>query len=206
MRKQKQPFLDGIAPLVRERYGDRADDILAAAWGRYGALCAENASEAPAMRMHTRRHIYPAISIFGAAAQATGDREAARMLIYDYYTARSRKPASVLRGILKIPGLYRRVPGIFASMTHKKFGPAAGFRFQFYHTPKNETRFDMLECPYLSICQKYGCAEIVPAFCAADDVAYGHMHPKLIWGRTKTLGNGADCCDFHLTAEGRKPV
>lgn len=27
------------------------------------------------------------------------------------------------------------------------------------------------------------------------------MHPKLKWGRTKTLGQGGDCCDFRLTIE-----
>ena len=48
---------------------------------------------------------------------------------------------------------------------------------------------------------KYGCPEIVAGFCRADDEAYGHMHPKLKWGRTKTLGQGGDCCDFRLTIE-----
>ena len=60
---------------------------------------------------------------------------------------------------------------------------------------------DMLECPYMSICRKYGCPEIVPAFCVSDDVAYGNMHPGLVWGRTKTLGRGDDCCDFKLTVK-----
>ena len=30
------------------------------------------------------------------------------------------------------------------------------------------------------------------------DAGYGHLHPKLIWGRTKTIGRGGDCCDFLL--------
>ena len=62
-------------------------------------------------------------------------------------------------------------------------------------------KMDMLECPYMNICRKYGCPEIVPAFCASDDVAYGNMHPKLVWGRTKTLGRGDECCDFKLTVK-----
>ena len=61
--------------------------------------------------------------------------------------------------------------------------------------------FDMLACPYQDTCVKYGCPEIVAGFCRADDEAYGHMHPKLKWGRTKTLGQGGDCCDFRLTIE-----
>ena len=59
----------------------------------------------------------------------------------------------------------------------------------------------MLDCPYQDTCVKYGCPGIVAGFCRADDKAYGHMHPELKWGRTKTLGQGGDCCDFRLTIE-----
>jgi len=68
-------------------------------------------------------------------------------------------------------------------------------------TEQEEMCFDMLACPYQDTCVKYGCPEIVAGFCRADDEAYGHMHPKLKWGRTKTLGQGGDCCDFRLTIE-----
>ena len=37
--------------------------------------------------------------------------------------------------------------------------------------------FGMLACPYQDTCVKYGCPEIVPGFCRADDETYGHMHP-----------------------------
>lgn len=30
------------------------------------------------------------------------------------------------------------------------------------------------------------------------DRGYGDLHPKLIWGRTKTIGRGGNCCDFLL--------
>lgn len=33
----------------------------------------------------------------------------------------------------------------------------------------------------------------------ADDICYGDVHPKVIWGHTKTLGKGGDCCDFRMT-------
>ena len=40
--------------------------------------------------------------------------------------------------------------------------------------------------------------EITRAFCDGDDAGYGNLHPKLIWGRTKTIGRGGDRCDFLL--------
>ena len=81
------------------------------------------------------------------------------------------------------------------------FGPDAGFKAKHHEAEQGCFRMDMLECPYMNICRKYGCPEIVPAFCASDDVAYGNMHPKLLWGRTKTLGRGDDFCDFKLTVK-----
>ena len=57
---------------------------------------------------------------------------------------------------------------------------------------------DMIVCPYFSNCVKYGCTELGTAFCDSDDISYGNMHPKLFWGRTKTLARGNECCDFIL--------
>lgn len=33
---------------------------------------------------------------------------------------------------------------------------------------------------------------------AGEPAAYD-MHPKVIWGRTQTLGKGGDCCDFRMS-------
>ena len=93
------------------------------------------------------------------------------------------------------------VPKFFAKMTKSSFGEDCGFRANWIRTEQEEMCFDMLACPYQDTCVKYGCPEIVAGFCRADDEAYGHMHPKLKWGRTKTLGQGGDCCDFRLTIE-----
>ncbi len=63
---------------------------------------------------------------------------------------------------------------------------------------KIEKIADMTVCPYVETCKKYGCPELAQFFCKSDDICYGNMHPKLVWGRTKTLGTGGDCCDFSL--------
>ena len=33
----------------------------------------------------------------------------------------------------------------------------------------------------------------------ADEPTAWHIHPKLIWGRTQTLGKGGSCCDFKIS-------
>lgn len=102
---------------------------------------------------------------------------------------------------MKIPGLYKKIPKFFYSMTNKMFGSAAGFKTENMHVNKDMVSFDMIACPYLNNCTKYGCPEITEVFCEADDICYGNMHPKLIWGRTTTLAKGGKCCDFKLWIE-----
>lgn len=78
---------------------------------------------------------------------------------------------------MRIPGLYKLIPKFFAKMTKNSFGEDCGFRANWIRTEQEEMCFDMLGCPYQDTCVKYGCPEIVPGFCRADDEAYGHMHP-----------------------------
>lgn len=201
MKQEKNSFLDEISVLVRQRYSKHHGAVMASAWGRYDVLCIENADETKAVQKHTRSRIYPAISVFEALTASGVSREDAAQLILDFYMTRAQKPAKVIQNLLKIPGLYKAVPNLFLVGVNKMFGPEAGFKAKHYEAKQGCFQIDMLECPYMNICKKYGCPEIVPAFCASDDVAYGNMHPKLIWGRTKTLGRGDECCDFKLTVK-----
>ena len=201
MGKRKNSFLNEISAMIRQRYGEKHTAILASAWERYGALCAENTDEPKAVQTHTRRRIYPAIAVFESLVAVGISREDAAQLILDFYMTRAQKPAKAIQNLLKIPGLYKVVPKLFLMGVNKMFGPDAGFKAKHYEAEQCCFRIDMQECPYMNICRKYGCPEIVPAFCASDDVAYGNMHPKLIWGRTKTLGRGDESCDFKLTVK-----
>lgn len=79
-----------------------------------------------------------------------------------------------------------------------KYGSGKGWKYVWHEDPEWELSFDMVKCPYHEKCIAYGCPELCRAYCEADDVCYGDMHPKLVWGRTKTLGKGGDCCDFKM--------
>lgn len=104
---------------------------------------------------------------------------------------------AILR-LLRLPGLYRLVPGLFAKGTRKLFGPAAGFAAKELEVTKSVWRVDMTKCPYHDACVRYGCPELCPSFCDSDDITYGGLHPRLLWHRTETLGRGGGRCDFCL--------
>ena len=77
-------------------------------------------------------------------------------------------------------------------------GPAAGFAATELQTSGGVWRIDMTKCPYHDASVHYGCPELCTCFCDSDDITYDHLHKRLYWHRTKTLGRGDDCCDFCL--------
>lgn len=62
---------------------------------------------------------------------------------------------------------------------------------------KNYFDVTMKKCLWHTACVENGCAELCRLFCDVDDVTYGGLK-KLGFSRTKTLGYGKDCCDFHF--------
>ena len=58
------------------------------------------------------------------------------------------------------------------------------------------------KCLWHDACVENGCPELCPLFCDVDDVNYGGLS-KMGFSRTKTLGYGGDCCDFHFFRLGR---
>ena len=201
-RRLDKRYLTGAVSAMEKHYGvEKTDAIIGDAWRRYAEIVDENADEPKKMYMHTRKRIYPAIAAFDAMTGNGISREEAAVFLNRYYEKRAAGVGAKIRGAMRIPGLYKLMPKFFAKMTKSSFGEDCGFRANWIRTEQEEMCFDMLACPYQDTCVKYGCPKIVAGFCRADDEAYGHMHPKLKWGRTKTLGQGGDCCDFRLTIE-----
>jgi len=197
--KRNCKFLKMLQPFILEKYGpEKTEIIMEKARNRYEEIVRENIHEPKKMYMHTRERIYPGIASFDAmVSEGISRQDATELLIY-YYRKSSEKMAVWVRRLAALPGMYKRIPALFEKLTHKMFGEDSGFRAIYYDTPKTEMKIDMTFCPYFEICKKYGCPEIVPAYCESDDVCYGNMHPGLVWGRTKTLGKGGDCCDFRI--------
>lgn len=62
---------------------------------------------------------------------------------------------------------------------------------------KNSFDVTMKKCLWHMACVENGCENLCRLFCDVDDVTYGDLK-KLGFSRTKTLGYGKDCCDFHF--------
>lgn len=164
-------------------------------YARTAALYCENAGASKAMKTHLKQ-LLPMIAFYEAAQQAAGSKEAALAFLDEWAFIEAEKLVSCIRPLMKL-GLYRLMPTLCSLLLDRMFGKAAGFD---YRTVPDAPVFaaDMTRCPYVDTCARYGCPDLAQYSCKADDVTYGSLHPKLVWGRTQTLGTGGSCCDFRL--------
>ncbi len=176
----------------------KADRIAQAAQKRYEELCRESASDSKALRAHTYKRIYPGIAVYETMRAEGIEQEKAVWYIREYFQRFAARIESHLQRLIRLTGMARKMPGLFMKISRKNFGTDAGFVYEFPESHGNEARFNIEKCPYFETCKRYGCAENTRVFCDGDDAGYGNMHPKLKWGRTKTIGHGGDCCDFLL--------
>ena len=199
---KKNKVMQETQALVEEKFGwAQTERIMGLADKIYAQLCSEGAGQTKAVKAHTVEKIYPVIAFYRAMQQVGISREKALEFL-DWSCSHQAEPqAKALRGLLKIPGLYKKMPAMYAWMTRTNFGEKAGFQAKFYPTDDNRCKFDMVKCLYCDVCRANGCPELVPCFCHTDDVTSGHMHPKILWNRTKTMGEGGDCCDFDIIVQ-----
>lgn len=182
--------------LEQEFKNNGLEDMLEGVYKRTAELLEENKNASEALMTHLEQ-ILPSIAFYEALLEKEGSKEKALEVFDKWCFKKIEKMAKWIPRIMKVPGLYKKVPGIMKMMLDKMFGHAAGFD---YIEKEQENGFaaDMIVCPYVETCKKYGCPELAQFFCKSDDITYGNMHPKLVWGRTKTIGTGGDCCDFSL--------
>ena len=205
MNMKESYLIQDFRRTAAQRFPARSEQLNAAFDARLQALRAENAGASPEKMFHLERQILPGIAAY-EALQTVMPKAEAFETIHGYVEQHARRAHKAFAALLRIPGLYRLVPGIFARMTRRAFGPAAGFAATELQTDAAVWRVDMTRCPYHDECTRYGCPELCRCFCDSDDVSYAGLHPRLLWRRTKTLGRGDDRCDFCLKRQGRGEV
>ena len=194
-----QRLIKETCQIVSEDVGEvKAAQIARSAQNRYEALRAENSSDSKELRSHSYKRIYPGIAVYEAMRSEGISQEKAVWYIREYFQRLAAKRVPFFQRAIKTFGLARKFPHLFMAGVKKSCQPNAGFVYELPESHDNEARINIVRCPYFEICKRYGCPEITSAYCDSDDAGYGNLHPNLIWGRTKTIGHGGDCCDFLL--------
>ena len=194
-----QRLIKETCKIVSEDVGEvKAAQIARSAQNRYEALRTENSSDSKELRSHSYKRIYPGIAVYEAMRAEGISQEKAVWYIREYFQRLAAKRVPFFQRAIKTFGLARKFPYLFVAGVKKSCQPNAGFVYELPESHGNEARINIVRCPYFEICKRYGCPEITSAYCDSDDAGYGNLHPSLIWGRTKTIGHGGDCCDFLL--------
>ena len=180
---------------VCERFPEREAVLNSAFEKRLGELRSEHAGASRQRMQHLESQIMPGIAAY-ETLQTVMPKEEALQTVHGYVEERAYRLKKTFLRLMRIPGLYKKVPGIFAKQTPKFFGISAGFEANEIRMTGGVWRIDMTRCPYHDECVRCGCPELCRCFCDSDDITYDGLHPKLIWQRTMTLGRGDDRCDF----------
>ena len=194
---KKNYLVTAFQKTAAQRFPEQAERLNWALEKRLAELWEENAGATPEEKFHLESQILPGIAAY-QVLQTVLPREEALATLHGYVEERAWKLRKGILGLMRIPGLWRRVPGLFARGTRKFFGSAAGFAARELEVTGAVWRIDMTKCPYHDACVRYGCPELCPCFCDSDDITYGDLHPRLLWRRTETLGRGGRRCDFCL--------
>lgn len=194
-----QRLIKETCKIVSEDVGKvKAAQIAQSAQKRYEALRAENSSDSKELRSHSYKRIYPGIAVYEAMRAEDISQEKAVWYIREYFQRLAAKRVPFFQRAIKTFSLARKFPYLFVAGVKKSCQSNAGFVYELPESHYNEARINIVRCPYFEICKRYGCPEITSAYCDSDDAGYSNLHPNLIWGRTKTIGHGGDCCDFLL--------
>lgn len=90
-------------------------------------------------------------------------------------------------------------PGFYSiySKTFLKIMKTTDLQISTQNSGKDFYDVTITKCLWHTACVENGCEELCRLFCDVDDVTYGGLK-KIGFTRTKTLGYGGDCCDFHF--------
>ncbi len=160
-------------------------------------LLKEHMDDNEGLKEESHHYILPAIAVY-QTLQAHSPN--ALLLFREMWLNGARLGAEHLRKLAKDDDFLQSwIP----SVTPKKTETGA-FKFRIDHVTECETEYHVLRCPYVRFCEAYECPEIITVFCDSDDISFGNIHPRLIWGRTKTIGRGDTYCDFKYTLLNKK--
>lgn len=137
--------------------------------------------------------ILPRIALCKALNEQISSSEEATELMRGYMmdVVAAQKHAS-MAGMQVVPGFFTIYKRVFLRVmgTSDLWESTQSHGRDFFDTR-------ITKCLWHDACVENGCLELCPLFCDVDDVSYGGLR-KMGFSRTKTLGYGGDCCDFHF--------
>ena len=137
--------------------------------------------------------IFPRIALYKAMLQYGLSAEEVYQYMQKYMLdiVATKKHSSTAK-MEKVPGFYSIYSNIFLKIMR-----TTDLQESTQKHGKDYFDITIKRCLWHTACVENGCAELCRLFCDVDNVTYGGLK-KIGFSRTKTLGYGKDCCDFHF--------
>ena len=185
---QQNPHFEMLPSLLQRERID-ADPFMQSVADTLSPLIEAHCHDNEVLRDEAYHYILPAIAVYETWRQYHADPLS---VFREMWLHGAEKGAEFLRSKAKD----RRFLAEWIPNVTPKNCDAGAFLFEIRTATATETEYHVLRCPYVDICRECGCPEIITTFCDSDDISFGNIHPRLIWGRTKTIGRGDPMCDF----------
>ena len=151
----------------------------------------------PVIHEHLAKKLFPPMAYYKALLAAGYEQETA----LTYVKKETHKAALVrkqeMQGLAKLPFAYT-IYRMGVKKHMKKNFPEEGWTTEWVRCDGTEIHFNLRRCIYQELTEQYNCPELCCVYCENDDISFSGLLPKIRFERTGTLGNGADCCDFHF--------
>ena len=137
--------------------------------------------------------ILPRIALYKALLNENFSEEEVYACVRKYMLDKvaAKKHASMVK-MEAVPGFYSLYSKIFLKIMSK-----TDLQQSTQSHDKNHFDVTITKCLWHTACVENSCEKLCRLFCDVDDVTYGGLK-KIGFSRTKTLGYGGDCCDFHM--------
>lgn len=189
IKQQKQ-----IKAFLTEKFGKDKGNILFEKQEKKLNILIENTENKSENQMKTLvQTILPRIALYKVMLKEGFAQEDAYEYMRKYMIDKiaAKKHSSTARMEL-VPGFYSIYSSIFLKIMRK-----TDLQENVQNCGKDYFDVTIKKCLWYTACAENGCAELCRLFCDVDDVTYGGLK-KIGFTRTKTLGYGGDCCDFHF--------
>lgn len=195
IKQQKQ-----IKAYLVEEFGKDQGDTLYDKQEKVLFTLIENTKNKTKNQMKTiTQTILPRIALYKTLAEAGFSKEDIYKYMRKYMLdiVAAKKHASTAK-MEVVPGFYTIYSSIFLKIMR-----TTDLQESVQKHGKDYYDVTITKCLWHTACVENGCAELCSLFCDVDDVTYGGLK-KIGFTRTKTLGYGGDCCDFHFFKIKRK--
>lgn len=188
-------MLKVLLPILVDRFGEEQGTALRdAAQVKYDQLKPLAEHESPGRKSNLVNGIYPFVAIYRTLLEGGLTQDEAMEHMFAIMETRTRQGMrKTYEKMGKLPFFYT----LFRFMFTKGLG-GDSWDVEWKSNTGKCFAYDITRCLWHDACTELGCPELCRIFCRNDELNFNDVSRHLYFERTKTLGNGDDCCDFRF--------